>query len=186
MSACDCSSWCRQHRNCFRGGIAVRRHARASYNLMALGDSSVYSTALTELVPQRLLGVAYSLRSPVPARAAPDALDERAQDRPCRQHARDLRATHGGMRRFSLRLRPAGVRRAFPARRVKREAGEWRRISSTQARRCPRNGKSVRVVPRRDPTARAEPLFADRRMGRWATKTDEPGDRPALDLRGSR
>ena len=33
------------------------------YNLTALGDSSVYSTALTELVPQRLLGVAYSLRS---------------------------------------------------------------------------------------------------------------------------
>jgi MFS family permease len=33
------------------------------YNLAALGDSSVYSTALTELVPQPLLGVAYSLRS---------------------------------------------------------------------------------------------------------------------------
>jgi MFS family permease len=33
------------------------------YNLTALGDSSVYSTALTELIPQRLLGVAYSLRS---------------------------------------------------------------------------------------------------------------------------
>ena len=98
---------------------------------------------------------------------------ERARDRPCRKHARDLRATHGGMRRFSLPLRPAGVRRAFPARRVKREAGEWRRTSSIQARRCPRNGESVRVVPQRDPTARAEPLFADRRMGRWATKTDE-------------
>ena len=33
------------------------------YNLTALGDSSVYSSALTELVPQHLLGVAYSLRS---------------------------------------------------------------------------------------------------------------------------
>jgi MFS family permease len=33
------------------------------YNLTALGDSSVYSSALTELIPQHLLGVAYSLRS---------------------------------------------------------------------------------------------------------------------------
>jgi MFS family permease len=33
------------------------------YNLSALGDSSVYSTALTELVPERSLGAAYSLRS---------------------------------------------------------------------------------------------------------------------------
>jgi len=38
-------------------GIAVL------YNLTALGDSSVYSSALTELVPQHLLGAAYSLRS---------------------------------------------------------------------------------------------------------------------------
>ena len=33
------------------------------YNLTALGDSSVYSTALTELVPARNLGAAYSLRA---------------------------------------------------------------------------------------------------------------------------
>jgi MFS family permease len=33
------------------------------YNLTALGDSSVYSTSLTELVPARTLGAAYSLRS---------------------------------------------------------------------------------------------------------------------------
>lgn len=33
------------------------------YNLSALGDSSVYSTALTELVPASSLGAAYSLRS---------------------------------------------------------------------------------------------------------------------------
>ena len=33
------------------------------YNLTALGDSSVYSTALTELVPARFLGAAYSLRA---------------------------------------------------------------------------------------------------------------------------
>lgn len=33
------------------------------YNMAALGDSSVYSSALTELVPPPLLGVAYSLRS---------------------------------------------------------------------------------------------------------------------------
>lgn len=33
------------------------------YNLTALGDSSVYSTALTELVPARYLGAAYSLRA---------------------------------------------------------------------------------------------------------------------------
>lgn len=33
------------------------------YNLAALGDSSVYSTALTELVPARYLGAAYSLRA---------------------------------------------------------------------------------------------------------------------------
>ncbi|MEP6656171.1 MAG: MFS transporter, partial [Betaproteobacteria bacterium] len=35
------------------------------YNLAALGDSSVYSTALTELVPPPLLGIAYSLRSAI-------------------------------------------------------------------------------------------------------------------------
>jgi MFS family permease len=34
-----------------------------AYNLTALGDSSVYSTALTELVPARYLGAAYSLRA---------------------------------------------------------------------------------------------------------------------------
>lgn len=34
-----------------------------AYNLTALGDSSVYSTALTELVPARNLGAAYSLRA---------------------------------------------------------------------------------------------------------------------------
>ena len=33
------------------------------YNLTALGDSSVYSTALAELVPERSLGSAYSLRA---------------------------------------------------------------------------------------------------------------------------
>jgi MFS family permease len=33
------------------------------YNLTALGDSSVYSTALTEIVPARYLGAAYSLRA---------------------------------------------------------------------------------------------------------------------------
>jgi MFS family permease len=33
------------------------------YNLAALGDSPVYSSALAELVPPPLLGVAYSLRS---------------------------------------------------------------------------------------------------------------------------
>lgn len=33
------------------------------YNMTALGDSSVYSTALTELVPARYLGAAYSLRA---------------------------------------------------------------------------------------------------------------------------
>jgi MFS family permease len=33
------------------------------YNLAALGDSSVYSSALTELVPSHSLGAAYSLRS---------------------------------------------------------------------------------------------------------------------------
>lgn len=33
------------------------------YNLTALGDSSVYSTALTEMVPARYLGAAYSLRA---------------------------------------------------------------------------------------------------------------------------
>lgn len=33
------------------------------YNLTALGDSSVYSTALTELVPERSLGAAFSLRA---------------------------------------------------------------------------------------------------------------------------
>jgi MFS family permease len=33
------------------------------YNLAALGDSSVYSSALAELVPPPLLGIAYSLRS---------------------------------------------------------------------------------------------------------------------------
>ena len=35
------------------------------YNLAALGDSSVYSTALTELVPPPLVGIAYSLRSAI-------------------------------------------------------------------------------------------------------------------------
>lgn len=34
-----------------------------AYNLTALGDSSVYSTALTEMVPARYLGAAYSLRA---------------------------------------------------------------------------------------------------------------------------
>lgn len=34
-----------------------------AYNLTALGDSSVYSTALTEIVPARYLGAAYSLRA---------------------------------------------------------------------------------------------------------------------------
>ena len=34
-----------------------------AYNLTALGDSSVYSTALTEIVPARFLGAAYSLRA---------------------------------------------------------------------------------------------------------------------------
>jgi MFS family permease len=33
------------------------------YNLTALGDSSVYSSALTELVPPHRLGAAYSLRA---------------------------------------------------------------------------------------------------------------------------
>jgi len=33
------------------------------YNLSALGDSAIYSTALTELVPPPYLGAAYSLRS---------------------------------------------------------------------------------------------------------------------------
>ena len=35
------------------------------YNLTALGDSSVYSTALTELVPAKSLGVAYALRAAI-------------------------------------------------------------------------------------------------------------------------
>jgi len=35
------------------------------YNLTALADSSVYSTALTELVPPQHLGVAYSLRAAI-------------------------------------------------------------------------------------------------------------------------
>ena len=33
------------------------------YNLTGIGDSSVYSTAITELVPARYLGAAYSIRS---------------------------------------------------------------------------------------------------------------------------
>jgi MFS family permease len=33
------------------------------YNLTAIGDSSVYSTAVTELVPPRYIGAAYSIRS---------------------------------------------------------------------------------------------------------------------------
>jgi MFS family permease len=33
------------------------------YNLTAIGDSSVYSTAITELVPPRYIGAAYSIRS---------------------------------------------------------------------------------------------------------------------------
>lgn len=33
------------------------------YNLTAIGDSSVYSTALTEVVPARILGSAYAIRS---------------------------------------------------------------------------------------------------------------------------
>ena len=33
------------------------------YNITAIGDSSIYSTALTELVPPRQIGVAYSVRS---------------------------------------------------------------------------------------------------------------------------
>ncbi|HYC38685.1 MAG TPA: MFS transporter [Usitatibacter sp.] len=41
----------------FLAGVAI------AYNLSALGDSSVYSTALTELVPARYLGAAYSLRA---------------------------------------------------------------------------------------------------------------------------
>ncbi len=36
-----------------------------TYNLVALGDSSVYSVALTELVSSRSLGVAYSLRAAI-------------------------------------------------------------------------------------------------------------------------
>jgi MFS family permease len=35
------------------------------YNLVALGDSSVYSAALTELVPAQSLGTAYSLRAAI-------------------------------------------------------------------------------------------------------------------------
>ena len=35
------------------------------YNLTAVSDSSVYSTALTEYVPERLLGAAYSLRAAI-------------------------------------------------------------------------------------------------------------------------
>ena len=35
----------------------------AIYNISAIGDSSVYSTAITELVPPRSLGAAYSIRS---------------------------------------------------------------------------------------------------------------------------
>ncbi|MBI3069526.1 MAG: hypothetical protein HYY79_11790 [Betaproteobacteria bacterium] len=35
----------------------------ALYNFTAIGDSSVYSTAVTELVPPRYLGAAYSIRS---------------------------------------------------------------------------------------------------------------------------
>jgi MFS family permease len=34
-----------------------------AFNLAAIGDSSVYSTALTELVPPRILGSAYTIRS---------------------------------------------------------------------------------------------------------------------------
>jgi MFS family permease len=34
-----------------------------AFNLTAIGDSSVYSTALTELVPPRVLGSAYAIRS---------------------------------------------------------------------------------------------------------------------------
>jgi MFS family permease len=33
------------------------------YNLAGIGDSSTYSTALTELVPARILGTAYGIRS---------------------------------------------------------------------------------------------------------------------------
>jgi MFS family permease len=33
------------------------------YNVTAIGDSSVYSTAITELVPPRYIGAAYSIRS---------------------------------------------------------------------------------------------------------------------------
>ena len=36
-----------------------------TYNLVALGDSSVYSVALTELVSSRSLGAAYSLRAAI-------------------------------------------------------------------------------------------------------------------------
>ncbi len=35
----------------------------AFYNLAAIADSSVYSTAITELVPPQYLGAAFSLRS---------------------------------------------------------------------------------------------------------------------------
>jgi MFS family permease len=35
----------------------------AFYNVMAIADSSVYSTAITELVPPQYLGAAYALRS---------------------------------------------------------------------------------------------------------------------------
>ena len=35
----------------------------AIYNITAIADSSVYSTAITELVPPQYLGVAYALRS---------------------------------------------------------------------------------------------------------------------------
>ena len=34
-----------------------------AFNVTAIGDSSVYSTALTEVVPQRILGSAYAIRS---------------------------------------------------------------------------------------------------------------------------
>jgi MFS family permease len=37
--------------------------AAAFYNITAIADSSVYSTALTELVPPQYLGAAYALRS---------------------------------------------------------------------------------------------------------------------------
>ena len=43
--------------------LAVLFLAAACYNLSAIADSSIYSTALTELVEPRLIGAAYAVRS---------------------------------------------------------------------------------------------------------------------------